>query len=419
MILVFASLVVMLIMGLPIAYAIGLASSIGILQSYTIPLTLVPQRMYTMLDSFTLLAIPFFILAGDLMAQGGISERLVRFAAALVGNIKGGLGMVVVLSCMMFGAISGSGAAASAAIGSIMIPEMKKAGYDDEFSASITAISGPLGIIIPPSVVMVIYASTANVSIGKLFVAGYIPGVIITAALMVGVYYIATKKKYPKGKKVTGSEIFSAFIDAIFGLLMIVIVMGGILSGLFTATEAACVSILYALFVGFFVYKKLRLNNIPEILFRSAKTSAAIMFCVAVTNILSWYITSQQIPLTISNYLEATVHSPIVILILVNLILLFLGTILDSTPAVILAVPILLPIVQKMGVNPIHFGIITVVNLAIGQSTPPVGITLFVSSSIANVKIPKMIRDCIPFWIISFFVLFILTFVPKLSLFFV
>ena len=416
MALVFMLLLLMLILGVPIAYGIGLAASFGLLTAAGVNLAVVPQRMFTMLDSFSLLAIPFFVLAGNLMDRGGISKKLIRFASCIVGHIRGGLGMVTILACMLFGAISGSGSAASAAIGSLTIPAMKEKGYDGEFAGAITAVSGPLGIIIPPSVVMVIYATTANVSVGQMFLAGYIPGILLGLGMMVSVYCIALKRHYPPEKKAGIQEFFVSLKEAIWALLMIVIIMGGIFGGFFTATEAACVAVFYALLVGIFIYKELKISDLGKIFEDSAKTSAGIMFCVATTNILAWLMTNQQIPMKVASVLGSSINSKILMLIMVNIIFLVLGTFLDSTPAIILAVPILLPLVQQYGVNPVHFGIITTVNLAIGMSTPPVGITLFVSSSISETPLTKMVRFMLPIWAVMIAILLVITYIPQISM---
>lgn len=417
MLIVLLALIIMIVGAVPIAYAIGLAASIGIFLTNNIPTVVVPQRMFTMLDSFSLLAIPFFILAGNLMDRGGISKKLVNFASSMVGHIRGGLGMVAVISCMLFGAISGSGAAATAAIGSILIPAMKKEKYDPEFSGAISSVSGPLGIIIPPSVVMVIYATTANVSVGDMFLAGYIPGILIAAGLIFTVYIIALKNNYPAGPKPSLKNFLVSLKESVWALLMILIIMGGILSGLFTATEAACVSVVYSLIVGMFIYKELKIKDLPKIFHDSALTTAGVMFCVATTNILAWFMTHQQIPMMVSKLLTDNISSKIVLLLMINIIFLFLGTILDSTPAIILSVPILLPIAQSIGVDPVHFGLIATVNLAIGQSTPPVGLTLFVGSSIAGVKLQEMMKYLIPFWISSIIALMLVTYIPQISMF--
>jgi tripartite ATP-independent transporter DctM subunit len=410
-------MLLVILLSVPIAYAIGITAGFGMLSIAHVPLTIIPQSMFAMLDSFALLAIPFFILAGNLMEKGGISHRLIDLANCLVGHIRGGLGMVSILGCMLFGAISGSGSAASAAIGSITIPSMREKGYDKEFAGAITAISGPLGVIVPPSVVMVIYAMTANVSVGDMFLAGYLPGLILGLAMMVMVYIIARKKNYPAGTRATFGQIVHSFIDSLWALLMVVIIIGGIFSGFFTATEAACVAVVYALFVGMFVYKGLKVKDLPGIFMKSAATSASIMFCVAATNILAWLMTNEQLPQKIASSMNSAIHSKVLILIFINILFLILGTILDSTPAIILSVPILLPIAMQYGIDPVHFGLITTVNLAIGMSTPPVGITLFVSSSIAETSLTKMVKPMLPIWIAMLTVLMLITFIPEISLY--
>ena len=405
----------LMMLGVPIAYSIGLAAALGLLTVTSVPLTVVPQRMYVMLDTFTLLAIPFFVLAGNLMDRGGISKKLINLASCIVGHIRGGLGMVSVFACMLFGTISGSGTATSAAIGSLTIPAMKEKGYDKEFAGAIIAVSGPLGVVIPPSVVMIIYCTTANVSIGRFFLAGYVPGVLLGVFMMVGVYFIAGVKGYPAGEKAPFKALLKALVESMWAILMLVIIVGGIFGGFFTATEAACVAVVYAIFVGRFVYKELHWKDLPEILKKSAMTSSGVLFCVATTNILAWLIINQQLPLRIGAAIGSMVESRFAILFLCNIILLIIGTVIDATPAIIMIVPILLPLAQQFGVDPIHFGVIVVTNLAISMSTPPVGITLFVSSSISGASLTSMIRPMVPIWGIMFAVLMLITYIPAIS----
>lgn len=413
----FLLLAVFCLMGLPVAFAIALASIYGIISVGNIPLMVVPQRMFTQIDSFPLMAVPFFILAGNLMDRGGISIKIINFAGNLVGHIRGGLAMVSVVASMIFGGISGSAAADSAAIGSVLIPAMEKKNYGKSFAAALTATAGSIGVIIPPSIPMVIYAITGSVSIGKLFLGGYIPGLLIGLGLMAVSYYFAIKRGYPAEPKASLKSLWKSFIESIWALLMVVIIMGGILSGVFTATEASVVAVVYSIIVGMFVYKQLKLSDLPKIFVESGVTTAMVMFCVATTAILSWILTNQQIPIKITTAILSITQNRIIILILINIILLFLGTILDTTPAIILIVPILLPIVTKLGIDPVHFGLITVTNLAIGLSTPPVGLTLFVSSSIANMPMSKMFKSLIPFWAVMIFVLGLITFIPGITMY--
>ncbi|MDI3480403.1 MAG: hypothetical protein PWQ97_58 [Tepidanaerobacteraceae bacterium] len=413
----FLLLAVFCLMGLPVAFAIALASIYGIISVGNIPLMVVPQRMFTQIDSFPLMAVPFFILAGNLMDRGGISIKIINFAGNLVGHIRGGLAMVSVVASMIFGGISGSAAADSAAIGSVLIPAMEKKNYGKSFAAALIATAGSIGVIIPPSIPMVIYAITGSVSIGKLFLGGYIPGLLIGLGLMAVSYYFAIKRGYPAEPKASLKSLWKSFIESIWALLMVVIIMGGILSGVFTATEASVVAVVYSIIVGMFVYKQLKLSDLPKIFVESGVTTAMVMFCVATTAILSWILTNQQIPIKMAAAILSVTQNHIIILILINIILLFLGTILDTTPAIILIVPILLPIVTKLGIDPVHFGLITVTNLAIGLSTPPVGLTLFVSSSIANMPMSKMFKSLIPFWAVMIFVLGLITFIPGITMY--
>ena len=407
---------VLCILAVPISFSIGLAAAGGLLLS-DLSLVIIAQRMFTQVDMFAMLAIPFFILAGSLMDKGGISLKIVNFSSQLVGHIRGGLGMVVILACMIFGAISGSGAACTAAIGMIMIPAMKKKGYPEEFTAALIAASGPLDVIIAPSIVMVIYATTANVSVGDMFLAGYMPGILIAAALMIICFIYAKKYNFPAEPRPTFQSFFKAFGESIWAILMIVIIMGGILCGFFTATEAGVVAVVYAVIVGKYVYKGLRYRDIPQIVAESVLTTSAVMFCVATTNVLAWGLISQRIVEQATNFLLSISSSPVVFLIIANILFLFLGMIMDSTPAIILSTPILLPVAQQLGIDPIHFGIICVVNLAIGMSTPPVGITLFVASSVSKQPISKMLKPLIPMWISMLVFLMIITYVPEVSLF--
>ncbi|MDR1534258.1 MAG: TRAP transporter large permease [Planctomycetota bacterium] len=414
--LVFSLLGGLCLAGVPVAFSIGIAA-IGGIMVRNVPLTVVDQRMFTQIDSFAMLAIPFFILAGNLMDRGGISEKIVQFATDVVGHIRGGLAMVSVIASMFFGAISGSAQATSAAIGSILIPAMEKHGYDKPFAAALTATSGPLGVIIPPSIPMVIFAAAANVSIGKLFLGGYLPGLFIGLGLMLVCYFYALRNNYATDPRVSLLRVLKSFLDSAWALLMVVIIMGGILGGYFTATEASVVAVVYAVFVGRFIYRKLVFADVPDILYRSAMVTATVMFCVAATNILGWIMTREQIPRLISGAMLSVTGNKYLILLFINFLLLILGMILDATPAIILTVPILLSVVTNLGVDPIHFGLIVVANLAIGMSTPPVGITLFVSSGISGVPISRMIRPLIPFWIVMTIFLMVLTYVPALTMF--
>lgn len=411
----FIALAVLIVIGVPVSFAIGVASLLGVI-SLNVPVVVTVQRMFSGLDAYTLLAIPFFILAGNLMDSGGISRRLIKLSSALVGHIRGGLAMVCVLASMLFGCVSGSAAAACAAIGPIMLPGMKEKGYEPEFSSALIACSGPLGSIIPPSLTMVIYGASSNASIGKMFLGGYIPGIMIGVAIMLLCYYFAVKRNYPAGKRATAREVVHTSRDAIWALLTAIIIVVGIMSGVFTATEASAVAVIYALFVGLFVYKELRLKDLPAIFFRSVVTSATVLFCVATSTILGWVMTRLQIPAMVAGWITSTISSKFLFLLLINVIFLILGCIMDASPAILLSVPILLPIAESFGINPVHFGIIAVINLAVGMSTPPVGITLFVTSSISKLPISKMVKHLVPFWIVQITMLILVTYIPAISM---
>ena len=412
----FVSLVLLIIIGVPVSFAIGTACLFGV-GDLSLPFVITVQRMFTSLDTYTLMAIPFFILAGNIMEAGGISTRMVNFANKLVGSIRGGLSMVCVVASMLFGCVSGSAAAASAAIGPVVIKGMKKQNYEPAYAASLVSVSGPLGSIIPPSLTMIIYSMASNTSVGKLFLAGYIPGLLVGLAMMVLCYVYARKRGYPADPRASLKELLKSFSKAIWALMTAVIIIVGIMAGVFTATEASVVAVLYAFFVGKFVYKELKIKQLPEILFKSAITSATVLFCVATSTILGWLMTRMQIPEMLASWLTANIGSKLVFLLLFNVIFLVLGCILDASPAILLTVPILLPIAVSMGIDPVHFGIITVVNLAVGMSTPPVGITLFVTSSLTEIPVSKMVRHLAPFWAVQLVLVLLFTYVPQISLF--
>ncbi|MDR1521228.1 MAG: TRAP transporter large permease [Planctomycetota bacterium] len=409
---ILASVCALLLIGVPVAFAIGLSSAGAIFFFTRTPLIIVIQKMFSQLDSFPLLAIPFFILSGTLMDRGGISRKLIDFAMGLIGHVRGGLPMVSTLAGMFFASISGSAQASTAAIGSVLIPSMKEKGYDGGFCAAVMATAGSIGVIIPPSIPMVIFALTANVSIGRLFLGGYIPGVLIGLALIGLSYLFAIRHNFPTERRATISEIWQSFKQSFWAFGMAVIIMGGILLGIFTATEASVVAVVYAFVVGMFIYRNLKFRDIPEALVTSGIITGICMFCVATTAILGWLITREQLPEKVAAaMLEITAH-PAYILLMINIIYLFAGTILDTTPAILLLVPIFLPLVTKLGVDPILFGVMTVINLAIGMCTPPVGVTLFVACSLANEPISRVIKILLPYIAVMVAVLMLITYVP-------
>jgi tripartite ATP-independent transporter DctM subunit len=414
------SFIVLLSIGVPISFSIGISSLLTMLLSIsTLPsLTTVAQRMATGIDSFALLAIPFFIFAGQLMNSGGIARRLIDFAKVLVGKLPGGLAFVNILAAMFFGAISGSAVAAASAIGGFMTPVMEKEGYDKSFSAAVNITSATTGLIIPPSNILIVYSlASGGVSIAALFLAGYIPGIIFGLSLMVVAYVYAIKHNYKVNFEFNLSFAIKKFLEALPSLMLIVIVIGGIVAGYFTATEASAIAVLYAFILSVFVYKEIKFKDLPDILLTSASTTAIVMLLVGTSMAMSWVMAYENIPQNVANALLALSSNKIVILIIINVILLFIGTFMDMTPAVLIFTPIFLPVVVQLGVNPIHFGIMMVMNLSVGLCTPPVGSVLFVGCSVANLPITKVIKPLIPMFLAMIFALLLVTYVEELSLF--
>ncbi|MBQ4805806.1 TRAP transporter large permease [Aquimarina sp. MMG015] len=412
------SFLVLLSIRVPVAYAIGLSGlfTLIVAMPFMPSVTTLAQRMATSLDSFTLSAIPFFILAGQIMNRGGIAVRLINFAKAIVGPLPGGLAFVNIFACMLFGAISGSAVAAASAIGGFMNPMMEKEGYDKSFSAAVNITSSTTGLLIPPSNVLIIYSlASGGVSIAALFVAGYVPGLLIGFALMLvaGIYSVI--KKYPTEKLVSLKVFLKRFLDALPSLLLLVVVIGGIVAGIFTATEASAIAVIYT-FILALVYKEISLKSIAPILLETIKTSSIVLLLIATSIAMSWVMSYENIPQEISNALLSISDNPIIILILINLILLFVGVFMDMTPAVLIFTPIFLPIVTDLGMNPIHFGVVMILNLCIGLCTPPVGSVLFVGCSVAELSIQKVIRPLMPLFLIMILVLVLITYIPELSL---
>lgn len=412
--------VVLLMIGVPVAYGLGVAATLTIMVSLT-PLaavTTMSQAMASSLDSFTLLAIPFFVLAGQLMNKGGIAVRLIEFAKVLVGRLPGGLAFVNIMANMLFGAISGSAVASASAIGSIMHPKMVKDGYDEKFSAAVNITSATTGLIIPPSNILIVYSlASGGVSIAALFIAGYIPGILIGLSLMLIAGTIAYKKGYPLSEKISFKFAVKKFFDAIPSLFMLVVVIGGIIAGMFTATEASAIAVLYALILSF-IYKEIKVSDIPDVLLKTISTSSIVLFLVGTSMALSWVMAYEDIPQTVSAALLGLSDNPIIILLIINIILLLVGTFMDMTPAVLIFTPIFLPIVtQQLGLDPIHFGIILILNLSVGICTPPVGTLLFVGCSVAKLNIEDVLKPLIPFFTAMIVSLLMITYIPEISLF--
>lgn len=413
----FIAFFILLLLNVPIAVCLGAAAVIAMGVDGGTSLMAVPQAMFTSVNSFSLMAIPFFILAGNVMASGGISKRLVNFANLLVGGIKGGLSMAAILASMIFAAISGSCPATTAAIGSIMLPEMEKNGYETDFSAATVAAAGTVGQVIPPSVPMVTFCVLGGCSVGTLFMAGILPGILMGVVMMVISYIYAVKHKIvPVREKKTLKEILHVLVDSIWAILMPVIILGGIYSGIFTPTESAAVAVIYGILVGAFVYRDLKLKDIVKILNDSAAGTAVIMLIMATAGAFSWILTSERIPQLIATTLLGLTSNKYVLLFLFNIVLLIAGCFLNPSAAVILLTPIMLPVLTAVGVSPYLVGIVMIVNLAVGQITPPVGSCLYVACNIAHIKLEPLVKAILPYLIALIATIFVITYVEPISL---
>ncbi|WP_221567040.1 TRAP transporter large permease [Alkalihalobacillus sp. TS-13] len=412
----FISFLVLIFLGVPIAFSLGLSSLIYILM-VDIPLNIIPQKMFEGINSFVLLCIPGFILAGNLMNAGGITERIITFTNNLIGHIRGGLGLANVGSSMGFAGISGTALADTASIGSVLIPAMKKEGYGAPFSVAVTSSSSTIGPIIPPSLPMIIVGTLATVSIGDLFLAGTIPGILLGIGLMIVTYIISVKRKYPKGERQKLPTIVKSFWGAFWALMMTVVILFGILSGYFTPTEASIVAVVYALLVGMFIYRDLKVHQLPKILLDSMVSTAGIMVLVGFANLFGWVLVSEQIPQLVADTILSISENPIIVILLLNLLLLFVGTFMETIAALVILFPVLLPVAAQIGMDPVHFGVMMVLNLMIGLSTPPVGVCLFVASSIGKVPIGRASVALLPFLGVSLVVLLLVSFVPQLTMY--
>lgn len=413
-IILFGVFFVLLFLGLPIGFALGMASFAGVHYS-SYPITVMAQRMFTAVDSFPLMAIPLFMLAGALMSHGGITKRIIDFVLCFVGPIRGGLAGVVALTGIIMGGISGSGVADAAAIGSIMVPEMDKRGYPRSFAGALCACCGSIGLIIPPSIAIIIYGCTASVSIGDLFMAAYAPGICIGLGFLIYCFICAKIKGYPKEERVSKAEVWKRFKDAIWALIMPLIIVFGIRGGIFTATEGGAVISVYGLFVGMFVYKEIKLKDLPAVLIDAAESTATIGTIIATTTLFSWLLTSEQIPAKITNWMLGLSDNKYMILLLINILLLFTGMFIDSGPAIMLLAPILCPVASQLGVNLVQFGLVMVINLTIGLLTPPVGTAMYVGANVSQVSIPKISKALLPFIGIMLVILMLVTYVPAFT----
>ncbi|MDR2727274.1 MAG: TRAP transporter large permease [Deltaproteobacteria bacterium] len=409
---------IMVLINVPIAISIGLGTAASIAYVGKVPLFLVAQRMFTGMDAFPLLAIPLFMVAGTLMERGGISRRLIDFATSLVGNIYGGLGIISVLACMFFAAISGSAPATVVAIGAIMVPAMVKEGYDKAFAVALMAAGGTIGVIIPPSIPFVTYGITMNVSIGKLFAAGIGPGILMGAALMLVCYCISKKHGY-KSKMETKRNPFKAAGNALLGLMMPLIILGGIYGGIFTPTEAAAVACVYSFVVGAFVYRELSVRDIYVCMYSAAIPAAMVMLIIGCAQGMGWVLTTEQVPVKIAQFVAQYTDTQFMLLLIINIILLLVGCVMELNASIIILGPIFMPLILKFGVDPVHFGVIMVVNMTIGLLTPPLGVNLFVANGLCReVPFRNIVEKVIPMLIALIAALMVITYVPGISLFF-
>ena len=414
---IFGLLVVLMAIGMPVGVALGLTVLSFMFIFTDVPLESVALKMFTGIEKFEIMAIPFFILAGNFLTHGGVARRMINFATSMVGHMRGGLGMSAVLACALFAAVSGSSPATVVAIGSILIPAMIKQGYPLRFGAGTVASAGGLGILIPPSIVMVMYSVTTNTSVGALFMAGVIPGLLLAFMLGLCTWYVAHKNNYPTLPRSTWGERLKHFRKAFWGLMLIVVVMGGIYSGMFTPTEAAAMSAVYAFFIAVFVYKDLTLKQIPRVLLDSANMSAMLLFIIASAVLFSFILTNEQIPQRMADAIVASGMGPIGFLIVVNILLLVAGALMEPSSIILILAPILFPVAVALGIDPIHFGVMIVVNMEIGMITPPVGLNLFVASGITKAGLTEMSKAVMPWlWTMLAF-LMIITYIPSISTF--
>ena len=410
-------LFLLFLLGVPISFALGLVS-LGALSYQDFNLLIVIQRMFGGVDSIALIAIPLFMLSGELMFRGGMSKRLVDFADTLQGHFPSGLAMVSILACMFFAAITGSAIAATAAIGGIMIPLMKEKGYDYTFSAPLLACGGSIGPIIPPSIPLLVYGTLANVSVGALFIGGIIPGILMGIGLMIYCYIIGKKRHYVGREKAASfHEILSTGKDTVLALFMPIIIIGGIMSGIFTPTESGAVAVFYSLVVSVFIYHEMDWKTFWEALVNSAKSSGQVLVVVACASLFTWVITVNQVPQSVTAFLQQAIHNKYMLLLVINIILLIAGTFIDTTSAIVIFAPLFIPLVKAMGIDLIHFGMIIAVNLTIGMCTPPLGVCLFVSGSIAKISLKEQMHDLVPMLGVLLVVLLLVTYVPELTLF--
>jgi tripartite ATP-independent transporter DctM subunit len=418
LLILFGALIILLMIGVPVAFSLGLAS-LATMAYLDIPLVVAFQRMAAGMNVFALMAIPFFIYAGELMNQSGIAERLVKFAHSLLARVRGGLGLVNVSSSMMFGAISGSAVASASAMGSTLIPMMKKQGYDADYAVNVTATAATTGLLIPPSHNMIIYAISAGggLSIGSLFLAGIVPGILLGLGLMLVTYLVAVKRGYHSGTFPGWSQVLRHFIGALPGLFTVFIILGGILSGVFTATESSAIAVIYTVIVAVFVYRSLNWNGFVTASINAVKTTAMILLIIGAAGSFGWLLAVMEVPIQLATALLTISENPLIILLIVNLILLMLGTFMDMSPLIVITTPIFLPVMVGIGMDPIQFGIMLILNLGLGLVTPPVGTVLFVTCAVGGIRIEDTLRSIWPFYLVFIAVLALVTYLPSTTLF--
>ncbi len=414
---IFVLLLALMLTGMPISISLGLTVLTYLFTMTHVPVTSVALKLFTGIENFEIMAIPFFILAGNFLTHGGVARRMINFATSMVGHWHGGLALSGVLACALFAAVSGSSPATVVAIGSILLPAMVQQGYPKRFGAGVITTSGALGILIPPSIVMVMYSVSTNTSVGKLFMAGVVPGIMLATMLGLTTWYLARKNDYPRMPKASWGERFTAFRKSVWGLLLIVIVMGGIYTGMFTPTEAAAMSAVYAFVVAVFVYKDMPLSKVPKVLLDSASMSAMLLYIITNAVLFSFLMTSENIPQAMASWMIAKGFGPIVFLLVVNVLLLAAGNVMEPSSIVLIMAPILFPVAVKLGIDPIHFGIMMVVNMEVGMCHPPVGLNLYVASGITKMGITELTVAVMP-WLITMLVFLVLiTYVPQITLF--
>jgi C4-dicarboxylate transporter DctM subunit len=415
-IIIFVLLIALLLTGMPISIALGLTVLAFLFTLTTMPVEIVSQRLFTGLDQFAIMAIPFFILAGNFLTHGGVAKRMIRFANALVGHLSGGLALAGVLACALFAAVSGSSPATVVAIGSMVIPAMVQQGYPKSFGVGVIGTAGALGILIPPSIVMIIYGVATNTSIGKLFIAGIIPGILLAALLMLVTWVVAKRRNYPTQPRASLKEVLLAFRECIWGLLLIFVVIGGIYGGAFTPTEAAAMSAVYAFVVAVYIYKDLRLRDVPRVLIDSANMSAMLLYIITNAILFSFLLTAENIPQDIALWVAAKGMEPWMFLMVLNILLLIAGNFMEPSSITLLLAPILFPVAMTLGIDPVHLGIVFTINMEIGMITPPVGLNLYVASGIAKMGLTEVTMACAPWIIVMIAFLLLVTYVPSIAM---